>query len=1650
MAGLIKNIMETLFTTSGASSVTKATNQVTAGLNKTSQASDGLNKSTTRQGQASVNASRAFAAQSKGLGGLVAAYAGAAATTFALGAAFDALSKAAQAENIVKGTNTLAAAYGISGPKILQSIREITQGQLSLADSARSVNLALSAGFNTSQIENFTIVALKASRALGRDFSDSYDRIIKGASKLEPELLDELGIMTRLIPAQKAYAKQLGVSVTALNQFDKTQAFANAIIEEGLRKFSDIDISAPSTQKTFAQLQATISDLTTAFTTLVAKGLVPMVKFFTNDAGNTFALFGLLLTLVFKKAKEVVSDFSSSSLNSFTKWADSWVESTEKVKAANLGLELSSTQLAVSIEKRNGLRGGTKGGPTLPGGLLAGTGNFNQAGVNGLAFNGEKLATEAAAVRKRFLNNQVTSINVMKQEIATLELVKQKIESVNGALAKQNVAYMDATVMIAAYNKAQATAGKTANIVAGGLTLMSKGLKGIGLVASTMLSAFNWIFIVTTALEFLGFDVIGKVIAYFKDMKTSAEQFSLGLRGAFTFANTGIVAFEKELRIAGATAADLENVSTRISEIREEIIGLARDAKRVTVSKALQSGQVIRTPVQTTGRGGVMYKETVLSAQQMADNSVKELEKVQKDFQNRVLELQISGTAMYDEMGNPAGMQPLDQATAESIANSEFASRLKIAIDNANKKWTDVKTGSINQLDLVSATTVELKRVQDEIVKQQNSKKGVDANLKLNEVYLKNYLETLKKVDIGIYTLAGSISMASGVDISKIYQLFAPGAISDITGSTKTLDLFGVTLQRLNGYFDFNNLKTYQQGWVTGFAAIKSSLTDLNDEFNNGTVTVQSMSSKIGSLQSAMTDLRFSMKGASGSELQEMIKNYMGLNLQFTELVKKKNVLQELEKVLAGITSAYSKQIGLKDSLIFSGEASVGLNAAGQQSLVLATNENEVLQNRFAILTSTLAKYQSSYVAAQNLSVVSADIAKEAEIYETTLNAINGILLEGLQLSVKIQAEQEGITKKAKEELKVLEAQLAIDRLRDTFALNQLKREGAVSNAQADLDFSTAQLDVEKKKVDILREQADAVLTLLQNKKAGGDASIVDARLADIGTESSNIASSMKTGEGREAATALETALKNGIREGVDHLKNTEMDIIAAKKDADNAFIRAEMRLFDAETQLIVSKIRNEKANLAEQYMLQSAQIKADSAKIDAEKAIIQAEASLIQAQLRGYQSFAMGVNAFASASAQLAEVFRGFLAGLPGFVGANPGAVGTVTVQPVEVQVMAATNAALAALGTATSAQIDVLSAQQAALVQQQESAANTLNEKYRQLTAQEEAQLRLRGEMREGLLVNLESNTITAENAIADLGSTLEDTGGGADKANDALEKFRDRLLAIYDLVQGSLKDAFMGINDLVVYGEGSIKEILGNFFKTLQKGVFEQTIANPIADFFTSKLMGNTRTGIENAKVENGALVVKVANWAMGLAHAGDPTNGILDSKNPTEGGVAATGGIFSQITDFFTNLFGPSGFISNLFKGLFGKGGILSMIFGGLFGGGLGAAGGGAIHMAGGGGVNNLRDRVPAMLEPGEFVLRKQAVKKLGMPTLATMNSHGVAGGTPEVTVNMINQGTPQQATASTPRFDGEKYIIDIVTRDLANNGPIRRSIRGGSI
>ena len=119
------------------------------------------------------------------------------------------------------------------------------------------------------------------------DLNDAFDRLVRGAAKLEPEILDELGIMVRLDDAVRDYATELGKVPSQLTSFEKRQAFLNATIKAGEAQFKELQDSVPVNP--FNQLAAAFSNLTKEGIGLLNTFLIPVANFF---SGSQTALAG--------------------------------------------------------------------------------------------------------------------------------------------------------------------------------------------------------------------------------------------------------------------------------------------------------------------------------------------------------------------------------------------------------------------------------------------------------------------------------------------------------------------------------------------------------------------------------------------------------------------------------------------------------------------------------------------------------------------------------------------------------------------------------------------------------------------------------------------------------------------------------------------------------------------------------------------------------------------------------------------------------------------------------------------------------------------------------------------------------------------------------------------------------------------------------------------------------------------------------------------------------------------------------------------------------------------------------------------------------------------------------------------------------------
>ena len=196
--------------------------------------------------------------------------------------------------------------------------------------------------------------------------TDALQRVVRGAAKLEPELLDELGIFTRIDPAVRKYADSVGRSASSLTNFERRQAFANAVIEEGTRKFRDVDISTKTTAESFEKLAATVINLGLKFGSLLAVGLAPIADFISGNLSNAIAAFGILAGVVGSKAGEILAGglnkFSLSITNAganaatfVNKFSRSFSTATAelvKFNEANTLVIRSNSQVAVSLNQK--------------------------------------------------------------------------------------------------------------------------------------------------------------------------------------------------------------------------------------------------------------------------------------------------------------------------------------------------------------------------------------------------------------------------------------------------------------------------------------------------------------------------------------------------------------------------------------------------------------------------------------------------------------------------------------------------------------------------------------------------------------------------------------------------------------------------------------------------------------------------------------------------------------------------------------------------------------------------------------------------------------------------------------------------------------------------------------------------------------------------------------------------------------------------------------------------------------------------------------------------------------------------------------------------------------------------------------------------
>ena len=343
-----------------AEKLSKSTDKAARSTDKLQKSRDKYNRTEKGVAQISSNSTKNFSKMQQsiggegGSGGLVRAYALLAANVFALTAAFGVLSRAAQVETLVESIEALEVVSGRSIKSVARDLQEASGGSLDFANSLRSVSLASSAGFGSEQIQELGEVAKNASVALGRNLADGLDRIFRGVIKVEPELLDEIGLFVRVNEASQKFADTLGIAASDLTEFQKRQAFANEAIEQGQRKFeafSDVDPDA------FSRIAASLTDMAQSALAFVNKGLLPIIDFLAENKAFLAAAFGIVAFTIGRQVLPALGTFRTSAreaaeearanFQEFSDKTSARLNSASKERIENLEKEIEKSKQAV-------------------------------------------------------------------------------------------------------------------------------------------------------------------------------------------------------------------------------------------------------------------------------------------------------------------------------------------------------------------------------------------------------------------------------------------------------------------------------------------------------------------------------------------------------------------------------------------------------------------------------------------------------------------------------------------------------------------------------------------------------------------------------------------------------------------------------------------------------------------------------------------------------------------------------------------------------------------------------------------------------------------------------------------------------------------------------------------------------------------------------------------------------------------------------------------------------------------------------------------------------------------------------------------------------------------------------------------------------
>lgn len=173
--------------------------------------------------------------------------------------------QSAKVESMERAFTTLSGGVGNANIAI-DKLQEATNDTMSEFDLFQQANNAMILGVskNSDEMAEMFDIAQRLGRALGKDTASSVESLVTGIGRQSRLMLDNIGIIVKSDEAYKKFAETNNTTADALTDAQKKQAFLNATMESARAKIKSLGDETLTTQDSFDQFKASMSNLGTA------------------------------------------------------------------------------------------------------------------------------------------------------------------------------------------------------------------------------------------------------------------------------------------------------------------------------------------------------------------------------------------------------------------------------------------------------------------------------------------------------------------------------------------------------------------------------------------------------------------------------------------------------------------------------------------------------------------------------------------------------------------------------------------------------------------------------------------------------------------------------------------------------------------------------------------------------------------------------------------------------------------------------------------------------------------------------------------------------------------------------------------------------------------------------------------------------------------------------------------------------------------------------------------------------------------------------------------------------------------------------------------------------------------------------------------